>query len=99
MKLRVWMGDRSGNVQVGVICIALICVTFIVWLLTWTPVSMLIDVLRTMTDDPQALRIFSLANTSAGILLIGEIFVYVVWWLASSFTREDQTYYGGMQDA
>jgi hypothetical protein len=59
------------------------------------PVAMLIDVLKAQTSDPRVLRIFNLANVSAAALLIGEVVVLLVWWVASAFRREDQTYYGG----
>jgi len=67
------------------------------WLLTWTPVAMMIDILKTMTVEPRALRIYNLAHVSASALLIGEVVCLLIWWVASAFKREDQTYYGGFE--
>ncbi len=94
--MKSFLRDKHGNVSVALLCIVLIPLTFVAWLVTWTPVAMMIDVIADMTaGNPMAARILSLANVSVAALLIGEIVVYLVWWLASAFRKEDQTYGGG----
>lgn len=93
--LQRFLHDKNARVSVGLVCVLLIPVTFIVWLLTWTPVAMMIDAISPLIADPNATRIFNLMNISAAGLLIGEIVLYLVWWLASAFHREDQTFSGG----
>jgi hypothetical protein len=57
---------------------------------------MMIETLQTMTTNPRALQVLNaLTDWALGVLLIGEILALLIWWLASAFKREDQTYYGG----
>lgn len=93
--LQRFLRDEKARVSVGLVCVLLIPVTFIIWLVTWTPVAMMIDAVAALISNPQATRIFNLMNVSAAGLLIGEIVLYIVWWLASAFHKEDQTYSGG----
>lgn len=78
--------------MVAVITIPL---TFTVWLLSWTPIALLMDIIEPLTTDANALNIFNMLHMVAAWLLIIEVVVIIVWWLASSFRREDQTYRRG----
>jgi len=91
---RFWR-DRQGGVRVGVICICMVIVSFLAFILTWRVTDSIIGVISGMTNDIRVYRVFKLINISAGCVLVGTILLYVVWWVASSFKREDQTYFGG----
>jgi hypothetical protein len=95
IKLRSICKNKKAYANVALIVIILIPLTFAAWLATYTPVAMIIDTLGGMTDDPNAHRIFDLANIVIAGLLIGEILVLLVWLGASAFRRHEQTYYVG----
>jgi hypothetical protein len=81
-----------------VLAIVLIFTTFIVWLVTFTPVFIVIDRLVLLTDLPNVANIIKLCNIAAGCCLLCEVISYLIWALASAFKRETQTYYGGFVD-
>lgn len=92
MKLRNLSKNCMGNMSVAIIAIVTIPVTFLAWIVTWTPIAEMTDILAAMTSSPDALRVYELAHNVAGWLLLAEIITVVVWWIASSFKREGQTY-------
>jgi hypothetical protein len=73
----------------------LIIATFIVWLATFTPVLMVIDMLTGLIVVPELNNIIRLCNIAAGAVLICEVAAYLIWMVASAFKQEDQTYFGG----
>jgi hypothetical protein len=93
--MRNFIKDKRANVSVGLMCIILIPITFSAWLVCYMPTAMLIDTLSGMTDNANALNIFNIAKVVCSALLIGEVLTLIVWWLASAFRKEDQTYQVG----
>ena len=89
---RGFIRDCRASMAVAVIAIVTIPLTFIAWLVTWTPIAQMTDMLAAMTTNPDALRVYELAHNVAGWLLIAEVATVIVWWLASSFRQESQTY-------
>jgi MFS superfamily sulfate permease-like transporter len=94
--IKQFVADRYGGIRVGVFCIVMIVVTFIVYLVGWTPVGIMIEMLRPSTDNVQALRIYDLVPTVVALALVGSIVGYLIWWVASTARHEDQTYFGGV---
>jgi hypothetical protein len=95
-----FFGDCRGSLQVNVLAIVLIIVTFIVWIATFSPIFMVIDRLLELPivyDTARIMSIVRLCNIVAGISLLCEVISYIIWAVASEFKREDQTFaYGGM---
>jgi lipoprotein signal peptidase len=87
--------DKRGIAAVAIVAVITIPLTFLVWLISWTPVALMLEVIEPLTTNQNALNIYSMTHTVAGWLLIIEVAVILIWWFASSFRREDQTYRKG----
>ena len=90
-----FLQDKRGIAGVAIVAIITIPLTLMVCLLSWTPVQMMMSVIEPLTTNPDALNIYAMVHTVAGALLVIEIIVILVWWFASSFRREDQTFRRG----
>lgn len=90
--MRSFIGDRRGIAAVAVVAIVMVPLTFMVWLLSYSPVLMMMDVIEPLTSNTDALAIYDEVHTVAAAFLIVEVVAILVWWGASAFRKEDQTY-------
>ena len=92
-----FLDDCRGGLQVNVLAIVFIIATLIIWVATFTPVFMMIDMLLSFTvASPEVLNIVRICNIASGLVLLSEIAAYIIWAIASEFKREDQTFPGGV---
>jgi hypothetical protein len=96
LSLRRFVGDRRGGLRVSLIGVAMIIVTFMVWLATFSATFMVVDMLTALNSSPEVMRTVRICNIAAGLCLISEIVGYLIWMFVDAFRREEQTYYGGI---
>lgn len=90
--MRSFSNDRRGIAAVAIVAIIMVPLTFMVWLLSYTPVLMMMDVIEPLTTNVEALAIYDEVHTVVSAFLIVEVIAIIVWWGASAFRKEDQTY-------